>query len=848
MTTKPIHRSWISYAVLALGSVQCAFAEVKLPVIFSDHMILQRGKPVAVYGTADPREKIAVKFHGQSLTATADAKGVWQVKLAAMDADPSAQAMTVSGSNTITFDDVLVGDVWLCSGQSNMDMRLGGCERPDDIAGADFPGIRQITSPAGSWKVCTPATAAEFSGAAFYFARKIWQDQQAKIPVGLVLASVGGTKIDLWLAPDGLIDIPVLHPLYQQSGVPGGPFSLFDKLVKPLAPYGIKGAIWYQGENSELAAQSPDSYYLKMKALAQGWKRVWGMDDFPFYYVMIANYGIPLKTETPVLISGGWDADTRLQQANAMALPHAGCASAIDIGVSKESWAGYHPANKLDVGERLALWALRNDYDRTDLVTSGPVLKDVRVTGGTVVCAFEHLGKGLMVGSKKWYEPACEVAGGKLQRFVIAGEDGKWHAAEAVIKDNTVVMSSPQVPAPRRISYACWQNPEGCNLYNKDGLPAAPFHVEDVTKRYTIAATAGEGGGISPAGNGNYLRRMTGLYTITPKPGHFIQDVKVDGTSVGSVSSYTFDPLDANHTIAATFAGTAPKYTITASASGGGKLTPAGAVPATQGESKVFSIAPEGDNQVAVTVDGVNLGARAGVTFSDVRSNHALAVSFSGMIKASAGFGGTITPDGAVPVEYGSNKTFAVAPVAGYAISGIKVDGVNVAAANSYTFSKVTASHTIAATFKPTAGRAAGSVPKPERLLLACRADSLPAGGNATSWPSRLPDGKPMKSIGSPTVETIDGHRYARVRYETGDGFSAGTHTSPIACDGASIVVVAKPLRNGAGSGWTSIVDVFYDRLVLGIRNDNGMVCVRRNGGVDTGGKAIPTARSPSSA
>jgi hypothetical protein len=129
---------------------------------------------------------------------------------------------------------------------------------------------------------------------------------------------------------------------------------------------------------------------------------------------------------------------------------------------------------------------------------------------------------------------------------------------------------------------------------------------------------------------------------------------------------------------------------------------------------------------------------------------------------------------------------------------------------------------------------------KPEQLIVACRGDALPANGAAATWPSHLPAGKPLTSIGSPTVATIDGHKYARVRYETGDGFSAGTYNSPIACEGASIVVVAKPLRNGAGSGWTSIVDLFYDRLVLGIRNDNGMVCVRRNGGVDIGGKAIP--------
>ena len=827
-----------------MGAILAASAEVRTPAIFGDHMILQRGKPVPVYGSAAPGEKVAVNFHGQSLATTADARGDWQLKLAAMSADPGGQKLTVSGSNTITFADVLIGDVWLCSGQSNMDMRLGGCERPADVAGADFPGIRQFTAAGTSWKVCTPASAPEFSGVAFYFARRIWQDQDAKIPVGLVLAAVGGTKIDLWLAPEGLIDIPLLHPLYGQTGMPGGPFSLFDKLVKPLAPYGIKGAIWYQGENSEIAAQSADSYYLKMKALAQGWQRVWGMDDFAFYHVMIANWGEPPKGPAPEMFKGGWDADTRLQQANAMALPHSGCASAIDIGDSSMGdriWQGWHPKDKLDVGERLALWALKNDYGRADLVTSGPTLRDVTLSGSTAVCTFDSIGKGLMVGSKKWYEPTLEVSGGKLQRFVIAGADGVWHAADAVIKNNTVILSSPEVAAPRKVSYACWQNPEGCNLYNREGLPAAPFHVEDISLHLSIAASAGDGGGITPSGNRNYMKRMTALYRITPKTGYFIQDVKVDGNSVGSVGSYTFDPLDANHTIVASFAKTAPQYTITASASGGGTLTPVGVVPLAQGESKAFAIAANGDNLVAVTVDGVCLGARPHVVFSDVRANHTLALAFSGTIKASAGFGGTITPDGTVPVAYGADRKFTVAPLAGFAISSLKVDGTNVAAASSYTFFKVMASHSIAAKFESTAkSLRVGAVPKPDRLIVACRADALAAKGSLTSWPTYLPDGKPLRSIGSPAVECIDGHNYARVSYETGDGFSAGTYASPIACEGASIVVVAKPLRNGAGSGWTSIVDVFYDRLVLGIRNDNGMVCVRRNGGVDTGSKPIP--------
>lgn len=843
----------LAFALLSAATAQ---AEVALPGVFSDRMVLQRGKPVPVFGTASAGEKVVVTFHGQSLATTADAQGNWQVELAAMSADTTAQTMTIAGSNTITLRDVLIGDVWLCSGQSNMDMALGGCNRKEDIDRADFPGIRSFRVPLTAaavplntlkgnprWVVCSPGTAGSFSAVAFYFARKVYQENNAAIPIGLIVASVGGTPIDLWLAPEGLIDIPALKPLLSQPVLPGGPFHLSYGMIHPLAPYGLKGAIWYQGENAEKSTQSKDSYFLKMKALVQGWQRLWGMDDFPFYYVMIANWGKTPENATPVFNAGGWDADTRLQQANAMALPHAGCASAIDIGDSSmgdRTWDGWHPKGKLDVGERLALWALKNDYGRPTLVVSGPVLKDVSVSGSTVVCSFDHIGSGLMVGSKAWYQPTKEDVGGTLQRLVMAGADGQWFPAAAIIKDNQVLMSSPSVPEPRMVSYACWQNPEGCNLYNKEGLPAAPFYVEDVTKRHRIAASAGAGGSITPAGTKSLVQRTAALYTITPDAGYCIRDVTVDGISVGSVKSYTFDPVYADHAIAATFAATAPRYVITASAGGGGRLSPSGPVPVAQGESQAFTIGADGDNQVAVAVDGVLLGQRSRVVFNDVRANHLLSAVFSGTVKATAGYGGTIAPDGVVPVPYGSNKTFTIAPIAGYVIAAVHVDGVNAGAVGTHAFSNVTASHVIAATFKSTGGSGSGRVPRTNELIVACRGDSLPAKGTASFWPACHPEGKALKAIGAPSVDIIDGRRYARIKSEAGDGFSVGTYASPIACDGASIVVVAKPIRNGAGAGWTSIVDLFYDRLVLGIRNDSGLVCVRRNGSVDNSRSPIP--------
>ena len=673
-------------------------AEVGVSRLFTDHMVLQRNKPVPVFGTAAAGEKVTVAFGGQTLTTTADNLGNWQVTLPAMNANAKGQSMTLAASNTIAIGDVVIGDVWLCSGQSNMDMRLDGCNRKEDVDGADFPGIRNLE--AKGWSVCQPGAAGHISATAFYFARKIYQENHGTIPVGLMLAAFGGSPIDLWLAPEGLVGIPVLDPLWREPALTPEVFDFYHRFVQPLVPYGIKGAIWYQGENAERRVLSPDSYFVKMKALVEGWKRVWAMDDFPFYYVMLANYGELLQTETPVLKSGGWDADTRLQQAYAMVIPHAGCASAMDIGVSKVSWAGYHPENKLDVGERLALWALKNDYGHPEIVASGPVLRDVSVSGGNVVCTFDHVGKGLMVGAKKWYEPTREIPDGRLQRFVIAGADDKWYAADAMIKDNTVIMSSPNVPAPRKVSYACWQNPEGCNLYNKEGLPAAPFHVEDVTIHHSISATTGEGGEISPAGTCRLLPRMTACYTIRPRPGHYIQDVKVDGVSVGAVSYYIFDPVHASHTINATFTSERHSYTIESSATAGGSLVPGGNLTVSQGASRTIRF--DTRCRPMVTVDGVLLGTRYSHTFPDVRANHKISVAFNPIIKASGDVGGTINPFGELVLDYGKDQVFAIEANPGYAVAKLMVDGVDQGPKNSHTLANMTANHTISATFAAT--------------------------------------------------------------------------------------------------------------------------------------------------
>ena len=849
--------SILAVALLFTG-LTVARATVSVTSLYSSNMVLQRNKPVPVWGRASANKTITVIYNGQTKTTTSDAQGNWLLYLDAMAAKTTGSNMTVNeaGANTLTFTNVVVGDVWICSGQSNMAFSLSGCNRQSDIDAANYPGIRHFWVPlvtssdpqrtvTGSWTVCSPSTAAGFSAVAFYFGRKIYTDQSSAIPIGLVASTVGGTCIDPWLAQEGETDISVLSPLYSQSVMPWGPFSLANGMIHPLAPLACKGAIWYQGENRETTSQSNDSYYLKEKGLQQGWKRLCGLDDFALYIVLLANWGTPNTSVTPDSIPAATWADTRIQQVNVVGLPHAGIGSALDVGNPDD----IHPTDKLDVGERLAYWALKNDYGRT-IVPSGPILNNVTISGSTLICSFDYVGDKLMVGSKTPYLPTTEVIGGTLTNFSIAGASGSWYAATATINaDNTITVSSPSVTTPRKVAYACWQSPNGPNLYNKvtlsgvsDGLPANPFYVDDATAKYTVTATAGAGGSISPTGTTTYLKRKTALYTITPDSGYYIQNVTVDSVSVGAVKYYTFDPLYANHTINATFASSAPTFTVTSSSSSGGSISPLGAQTVTQGGSKTFTITPNSGCQIAsVTVDGGAMGKRASFTFSDVRANHTISATFACTITSSANFGGTISPSGPITVNYSSNQTFTIAPLSGYSISSVVVDGVGVGAVSSYTFTNVITNHTISASFSGGTG-GVGSIPQTSQIIFSALASSLPSSGNISSWSTNYPSGQSLAIIGSPSAETINGRKWEKNVNVDGDGFRfGGSYSSSIACTGASIVAAVRPARITGDSGnWRSIVDVFYDRMVLGLTNDGGLVNVRRNGSLDFSSSAVP--------
>jgi sialate O-acetylesterase len=435
-------------------------------------MVLQREMPVPIWGTADPGEKITITYRDQKVVGVADDKGKWIIKLPELSVDlkHAGHELTVAGKEkSVTFKDVVVGEVWLCAGQSNMAWRVQQSDAADDIKTANFPLIRHRPHN-GQWSQCDPKSVLSFTAVGFYFARKV--HEETGLPVGLLNNAIGGTRIEPWLVPASEKDYEHIKPEN-----PKVQFSnLYKSHTEPLRPYAIRGMLWYQGESN---GGEGESYYLKLKALVEGMRKTWGQGDFSFYNVQLPNF-----TGNPDLPAGG-DGFSRIREAQAkgLGIKNTGMAVTIDVGDPRN----IHPTNKKDVGERLALWALAKDYGKKDVVYRGPTFKEMKIDGGKARITFDHAaGGGLIVGKKVGKGPVTEDKEGTLKRFAIAGEDKKWVWADAVIDGGDVVVSSPDVPKPVAVRYAFSGNPAGANLYNKAGLPAAPFRTDD----WEIAAPA----------------------------------------------------------------------------------------------------------------------------------------------------------------------------------------------------------------------------------------------------------------------------------------------------------------------------------------------------------------------
>ena len=457
-------------------------APIVMHGMFSDNAVLQREMEVPVWGWARPEAKVEVKFLDQTKKTTAGKDGTWSVKLSPMKANTKPTTMTItSGDATKEVKNILVGEVWICAGQSNMEWSVAACLLPGTID-PNAPLIRRIHVPKdrasepvdnfnGLWKVCSDKTFRGFFGASFYFGYHL--HKELGVPVGLIDAAWGGQRIEPFIAPEGFaqvkeIDVKKLttpFPYWQNDH----PSTLYNGMISGVVPYGIRGAAWYQAESN---GNEGASYVHKMRALVNGWRAVWKQGDFPFYFVQLPNFMAPNGDPKG---GDGWARVREAQGKAAAEIKNTGMAVTIDVGEEGD----IHPKNKYEVGKRLALWALAKDYGKKDLVYSGPIYKSMKAAGKTVELTFDHVGGGLLAAKKSGaHSIEMPKPVDKLDGFALAGEDQKWHWAEAVIKDNKVIVSSSEVEKPVAVRYAFSMNPVRANLYNREGLPASPFRTD----------------------------------------------------------------------------------------------------------------------------------------------------------------------------------------------------------------------------------------------------------------------------------------------------------------------------------------------------------------------------------
>jgi sialate O-acetylesterase len=437
----------------------CAAAAVKLPALFSDNMVLQAGQPLPVWGWAERGEEVEVAIAGQTVKAKAGEDGRWKVVLEKL-AGGGPLEMTVKGSSgdPVTLKNILVGEVWVCSGQSNMVWPLGkALNGKEETAAAVHPSIRlfqvarvKAAQPAadvrGAWAECNPKSAENFSAVAYFFGRHL--HKELGVPVGLIDSSWGGTAAELWTSRKALEANETLKPLAGQ----GENSSLYNGMIAPLIPYAIRGVIWYQGESNVAQAEQYDVLF---PAMIANWRADWGQGDFPFGFVQIApfRYGGPDPTRCARL----WESQTKTLKNT----PNVGMAVTTDIGDVKD----IHPTNKQEVGRRLALWALAKVHGR-DLVYSGPIYREMQVEGNRIRLRFDHVGGGLISNDNR-----------SLREFTIAEADKKFVAARATIDGDSVLVEADGISNPVAVRFA-WREDAEPNLSNREGLPASPFRTD----------------------------------------------------------------------------------------------------------------------------------------------------------------------------------------------------------------------------------------------------------------------------------------------------------------------------------------------------------------------------------
>lgn len=505
LTRKPFLPATLLALFLAAGPL---LAGVKPASPFTSHMVLQCDLKVPVWGTAEPGEAVTVEFAGQKKSTKADADGKWRIDLDAMKVSAEARTLTVTGSRTaqsVKLDDVLVGEVWLCSGQSNMDFTVAKTEKyyfagvtneAAEVAAANYPRLRMFSGEwarsytpcntvTGTWRVCTPEKVREFSAIGYFFARDL--QKELNVPVGILTLTYGASTAQAWIRREAIAANPKLKPVLDefdakvkayvpptedelkqwqaavdQAKAAGqrpprnrhpnpdqdqhNPTVLFNGMIAPVVPYAIRGVLWYQGES---ITAPKELFPLWNETLINDWRKLWGR-EIPFYFCQLA--ALRNNSNSP---------QVREWQTAALNLPKTAMAVTIDIGDEKN----VHPKNKQDVGDRLMRIALANVYGRK-IEYSGPVYESMKVENGAVRLKFSHLGGGLVAKN------------GPLKTFEIAGADKKFVPAEPKIDGDTVLVSSASVTNAVAVRYAWSSYPEGCNLYNAAGLPAPLFRTD----------------------------------------------------------------------------------------------------------------------------------------------------------------------------------------------------------------------------------------------------------------------------------------------------------------------------------------------------------------------------------
>lgn len=520
---------WLGLAACMLANT--AIADVRVPAVFSEHMVLQQQQKVRIWGWADSGESVTVTIGKNSETAKPNDSGRWQVELPPMTASKTPTSITIKGKNTIEIKDVLVGEVWLCSGQSNMEWPVGASmNAKQEIADAKYPLIRHIKVPLvqsnvpldnfqSNWQVCSPETVSGFTACGYFMARSL--SKELDIPVGLVNSSWGGTRVEPWTPPIGFQRVPALQDIYQSvmGRTPGtpeyrerltahiqatdawsvkakaalntkenlapspsypaqlvpfqsnqDPTMLYNGMIHSLVGFPIRGAIWYQGESNHGEGML---YLEKKKALINGWRELWGQGDFPFYYVQIAPY--QYGTEDPAILAKFWEAQTAVQS-----IPKTGMVVINDIATVND----IHPPNKQDVGKRLALLALKNDYGKKDLVANSPEFEKLEVLGDRLKVQFKNAGGGLKTRDEK--APSnFEIIG--------PGSNG-FQPATAKIDGDSVILTSNKVQTPVAFRFA-WHMLAEPNLTGGTGLPVGAcrggelpdfLSMIPITKEYTL--------------------------------------------------------------------------------------------------------------------------------------------------------------------------------------------------------------------------------------------------------------------------------------------------------------------------------------------------------------------------